>query len=173
MTTPASPMSLRSAKEYALVFSALPATVVGILVFSVPPIDRWTAQWLSFFLEVVCGASVPTFWCRVPRPVPWLAVVQFADYLVFLLASGYFVVWIQGGKYRKPPNFRAESLSQFHRVVGALVWLFVLAGGQVFPQRASPFSYFGLIFTVVAFSFALLCIRGLAIHHKFRQSNET
>jgi hypothetical protein len=48
-------------------------------------------------------------------------------------------------------------------------WLFILVGGQLFPQRAPPLSYLGLLFTVLALSVALACIRGLMISLKFRK----
>ncbi len=98
-----------------------------------------------------------------------MAAVQAADYLVFVLESIYYVRWIGFGSFEKPPHYVPGSLSSVKWFVNACIWLFVLDGGQVFPQRASPMSYFGLVFTMLVLSVGLFSIRALAISSKYRR----
>jgi hypothetical protein len=86
--------------EWVLLCSALPGTILALLIFAIPPLDRFGIQVLTQVLGFVCATPIPTFWCRIPLPVPWLAVVQAAAYVVFLLMSIYFIARIGSGDYQ-------------------------------------------------------------------------
>ncbi len=158
-----------SAAEWALILSSIPATLVACVVLAVPPIDRLSVQGLSLLLDDVCPAAVPTLWCQIPRPLPWLATVQAVNYFVFLLISAYFVFRIALGSNEKPPLYVRGTFPVAAYVFGTGVWIGVVLGMQLFTPRVSPFSYFGLILSVAWLALGLSAIRALAIAIKFRR----
>lgn len=158
-----------SAKEYALIFSPLPITGVALMLLTMPSVDDASKRILAVVLDHLCAQSVPTFWCRVPRPISSLAVVQAFNYLAFLFASLYFILWIFVCNYSRPSNYVPGSAPRLHQWGWALWWLFIIVGGQLLPQRTPPWSAGGLLFTVLALSTGLGFIRFLAVSLKFQR----
>jgi hypothetical protein len=155
--------------EYFLIFSPVPATIVALLVLAIPPLDDLAPHAVTAVLDGFCPAAVPNFWCRIPRPAPWMAAVHAFIYVVFLVVSIHMFFWIRFGRYEKPRNYVPGSLPLWHQVTAALIWLFMVIGGQVFPLRAPPLSYVGLLFPMLGLTFAIMMTRGLAISLRFRQ----
>ncbi len=158
-----------SAKEYALVYSVLPTTAVALTLLEIPQINDASRHALQIILDPLCAYSVPTFWCRVPRPIPSWAAIHAFNYAAFMLASLYFVVWISAGNYRKPADYAPGSASRLHQWGWALCWLFVVAGGQLLPQRTPPWTWMGFVFMALALSTGLFFIRFLMVSLKFRR----
>ena len=158
-----------SAKEYALIFAPVPIVSLALMLLEIPPVEDASRRALAIVLDHLCAGTVPTFWCRVPRPVPSFAVVQAFGYLAFLFSSVYLVVWIFAGSYLKPANYVPGSAPRRYQWGWALWWLFIIAGGQVLPQRSSPWGWIGLLFMLFALSAGLFFIRHLAVSLKFRQ----
>lgn len=158
-----------SASEWALVLSSLPVTLVACVVLAVPPIDRVAVQGLSSLLDDVCGTALPLLWCRAPRPLPWLATVQAVNYLVFLLLSAFFIIRITFGKHEKPALYIPGSLPVWVYLFGTILWIGVALGMQLFTPKVSPFSYFGLLISMMWLFIGLSSIRALTIAVRFRR----
>ncbi len=169
MKWPKSLMTPVTAREWVLIFSPVLATVFALLLLAIPPLDEWSTRGVTAILGSFCPNAAPNFWCRIPRPAPWMAAVQVFIYVAFLVASAYVFCWILFGRYEKPKNYVPGSSSSWLQFVCVFIWLFMAIGGQVFPQRASPLSYFGLLFPMLGLSFAIMCARGLAISLRFRR----
>ncbi|MFZ5782961.1 MAG: hypothetical protein ACOY4R_22400 [Pseudomonadota bacterium] len=153
--------------EWALIFNAFPTTALALLILALPPIDRLATQVLASVLEAVCATSIPTFWCRIPVPPPFLAVVHVVDYVAFLFVSAYFVFKVGFATYVKPVNYAPGTLPVYYQLGALCFWLFMAAGGQVFPLRTPPLSYLGLLFAALALSVGVACIRGLMISLRY------
>jgi hypothetical protein len=164
-------LSPETPEEWALTLCPIAVAIAAMIILGIPLIDRLVTNSIGDILDVVCSVPLPTFWCRVPRPVPWIAAIQLFAYAGFLVASFYIVYWVRFGDYRKPSRYVPGSARDYHVLGYFLWWLFLVAGGQVLPQaRFSAFSLFGLVaFSMPALCLGLASIRALAVVYRFRK----
>lgn len=164
-------LSPETPKEWALTLSPVAVAIGAMLILKIPLVDRFVIHSIGGILDAVCSLPIPTFWCRVPRPIPWIAAVHLLAYAGFILVSLYIVYWVRFGDYRKPSRYIPGSAKDYHVLIYFLWWLLLVAGGQVIPKaRFSSFSIFGLVvFSIPALCLGLASIRALAIVYRFRK----
>lgn len=156
-----------SFKEYLLIFSAVPATLVGLVVLEFPYVEAWGSGQFAYVLGTLCPTSFPTFWCRATQLPPAEALLQAFDYVVFIGVSAYFVHWIRSPSYQKPADYVPGAAPRWHQGVWAFFWLFAALGGQLLTQRI-PWSYLSYVHALLALSTGLFSLRLLLVSFRFR-----
>ena len=154
-------------EELALIFGVVPITGLAIVLMEVQWLNALSKRTLAVVLDEVCAWSVPTFWCRVPRPVPSSAVVQALNYVFFLGASVYLVLRIFRGKYDMPAHYSPGAAPRLHQWVWALLWFNLVMGGQLIVQGPIPWETVGLLFMMLALGTGICAVRFLAVSVKF------
>lgn len=155
--------------EWIVVLSPIAATILAFIALSTAPLGEGAARAVDAILDGMCSSGAPAFWCRSPRPATVLTAIHFVSFVWFVAMSA-FVFWrVRFGPYDRPPNYVPGAASVFEMASWALIWGFMLIGGQVYPYRGVTLAEPSLVFSMLALSLGLLSLRMLAIALRFRR----
>ena len=138
--------------EWILVLSPIPVMVLAYVVLA----------------NTGLAEGLPAFWCRLARPATLITAVQFLSFLWFVAMSVYLFWRVRFAPYAKPANYVPGAASFFEMASWAVIWLFMLIGGQVFPYRGAALAEPSLLFGMLGLSLGLLSLRMLAVSLRFR-----
>ena len=154
--------------EWILILSPIAATILAYVALTNPSLEAKAVSLTTSILDGMCSSGAPAFWCRLPKPVTMLAAVQFLSFLWFVAVSAYIFWRVRFGPYTKPLNYVPGAATFFEMVSWAVIWLFMLIGGQIFPYRGATLAEPSLLFSMLGLSLGIMSLRMFAISLRFR-----
>ena len=154
--------------EWILVLSPIPVMVLAYVVLTNTTMGQGAVDFTETALDGLCASGLPAVWCRVARPATLLTAVQFLGFLWFAAMSVYLFWRVRFAPYTRPANYVPGAASLFEMTSWAAIWLFMLAGGQVFPYRDTALAEPSLLFGMLGLGLGLLSLRMLAVGLRFR-----
>lgn len=154
--------------EWVLVLSPIPVMVLAYIVLANTTVGEGAVAFTEKTLDGLCASGLPAVWCRLARPATLLTAVQFLSFLWFAAMSVYLFWRVRFAPYAKPVNYVPGAASMFEMASWAAIWLFMLAGGQVFPYRDTTLAEPSLLFGMLGLCLGLLSLRMLAVGLRFR-----
>lgn len=154
--------------EWVLVLSPIPVMVLAYIVLANTTVGEGAVAFTEKTLDGLCASGPPAVWCRLARPATLLTAVQFLSFLWFAAMSVYLFWRVRFAPYAKPVNYVPGAASMFEMASWAAIWLFMLAGGQVFPYRETALAEPSLLFGMLGLCLGLLSLRMLAVGLRFR-----
>ena len=154
--------------EWVLVLSPIPVMVLAYIVLANTTVGEGAVAFTDKTLDGLCASGLPAVWCRLARPAALLTAVQFLSFLWFAAMSVYLFWRVRFAPYVKPANYVPGAASLFEMASWGAIWLFMLAGGQVFPYRDTTLAEPSLLFGMLGLSLGLLSLRMLAVGLRFR-----
>lgn len=154
--------------EWILVLSPIPVMALAYVVLANTTMGEGAVGFTERALDGLCASGLPAVWCRVARPAALLTAVQFLGFLWFVAMSVYLFWRVRFAPYTKPANYVPGAASFFEMASWGAIWLFMLAGGQVFPYRDTALAEPSLLFGMLGLGLGLLSLRMLAVSLRFR-----
>ncbi|MFN4015433.1 MAG: hypothetical protein ACK4JB_08860 [Reyranella sp.] len=154
--------------EWVLVLSPIPVMVLAYVVLANTALTAGAVGFTEKALDGLCANGLPAVWCRLAKPATLLTAVQFLSFLWFAGMSLYLFWRVRFAPYAKPANYVPGAASMFEMASWAAIWLFMLAGGQVFPYRDTALAEPSLLFGMLGLSLGLLSLRMLVVALRFR-----
>lgn len=168
MAPPKSKMTPILAWEWILVLSPMPVMVLAYVVLANTGLAADAVGFTEKALDGLCASGPPAVWCRTARPASLLTAVQFLSFLWFVAMSAWLFWRVRFAPYTKPANYVPGAASLFEMASWGAIWLFMLAGGQVFPYRDTALAEPSLLFGMLGLGLGLLSLRMLAVALRFR-----
>jgi hypothetical protein len=168
MAPPKSKMTPILVWEWILVLSPMPVMVLAYVVLANTALEAGAVGITEKALDGLCANGLPAVWCRLAKPATLLTAVQFLSFLWFVAMSVALFWRVRFATYAKPANYVPGAASLFEMASWGAIWLFMLAGGQVFPYRDTALAEPSLLFGMLGLSLGLLSLRMLAVALRFR-----
>lgn len=168
MASPKSKMTPILAWEWGLVLSPVPVMILAYVVLANTALAEGAVAFTEKALDGLCASGLPAVWCRVARPAALLTAVHFLGFVWFAAISAYLFWRVRFAPYTKPANYVPGAASFFEMASWGAIWLFMLAGGQIFPYRDTALAEPSLLFGMLGLGLGLLSLRMLAVALRFR-----
>lgn len=153
--------------EWVLILCPAASTLVLFYLLRLEFLQQTIIDMASTSLDIICASRLPIQLCLLPRPLTEIAVLQVTAYLTFLISSLALAWYAFFAEHQLPSKLDSRTVS-FALCVGAVVWVFLLFGGQLYGRAGAP-NVSGLEFAMLNLVFGALCFCGVCLGLRYRK----